>query len=153
MEFLSNSLDDTNTFATNFLEKLVSVQRAKPADHATVVGLYGNLGSGKTTFVQALAKALGVETHVSSPTFLIMKSYKLSTFNFQLLTHVDAYRLKGADELSNLRFDELLANPQNLILIEWADKVADLLPLDHIRLTFEFVDEKTRKLTLKEVLQ
>src|SRR3989344_6987717 len=90
------------------------VLRLKPLpDRATVVGLYGDLGSGKTTFVQAVAKALGVSGHVNSPTFLIMKSYKLSTFNFQLLTHIDAYRLKSSDELKKFRLDELLANPQN----------------------------------------
>ena len=117
-------------------------------DRATVVGLYGDLGAGKTTFVQLVAKALRVTETLNSPTFLIMKSYPLSTFHFTLLTHIDAYRLKSSDELHKLHFAELLADPENLILIEWADKVADLLPKDHTKLLFEFVDEKTRKISM-----
>lgn len=118
------------------------------ARRATVVGLYGDLGSGKTTFVQAAAGTLGVTGHIASPTFLIMKSYKLSTFSFQLLTHIDAYRLKGSEELRPLRFEELLRDPGNLIFVEWADRVADILPPDHRKVFFEFVSENTRKITL-----
>ena len=115
---------------------------------ATVVGLYGDLGAGKTTFTQAVAKALGISETVNSPTFLIMKSYPLPSTLYRLLIHIDAYRLKSSDELRKLRFDELLADPQNLILIEWADKVADLLPQDHQKLYFEFIDDTTRQIRL-----
>lgn len=114
-------------------------------NQATVVGLYGDLGSGKTTFVQAASKALGVSSSVTSPTFLIMKSYILPSTLYRLLVHVDAYRLKHPEELRKLRFDELLVDPKNLIFVEWADKVADLLPRDHRKLHFEFVDEHTRR--------
>lgn len=117
-------------------------------DGATVVGLYGNLGSGKTTFTQAAAKALGVVGSVSSPTFLILKSYKLAASSYKLLHHIDAYRLKIGDELRTLRFDELLCDPANLIFVEWADKVADVLPRNHIKLSFEFIDENTRRMTI-----
>ena len=116
-------------------------------DCATAVGLYGDLGAGKTTFVQAAARALGVSETVNSPTFLIFKSYQLQTTNYKLLIHVDAYRLKHSEELRSLRFAELLADPQNLIFIEWADKVADLLPSDHCKLYFEFVDDQTRTIS------
>lgn len=121
------------------------VLRLKPAaGRATVVGLYGDLGSGKTTFVQAAAKALGVVEKVNSPTFLIVKSYKLKVESFKTLIHIDAYRLKHGDELRKLRFDELLADPQNLIFVEWAERVADLLPKDHVKIFFEFVDNAIR---------
>lgn len=131
-----------------------------PAVHgATVVGLYGDLGAGKTTFVQAVAKALGITETVNSPTFLIVKSYKLpfspSTSLegeagrgcFKTVVHVDAYRLKSSEELRKLHFSELLADPRNLILVEWADRVADILPKDHTQLHFEFVDDQTRKIS------
>ncbi len=130
-------------------------------DRATVVGLYGDLGAGKTTFVQAVAKALGVTETVNSPTFLIFKKYQVpdvcsSTSSegeagrgcFKVLIHVDAYRLKSSDELRRLRFDELLVGPTNLILVEWADKVADILLKDHKQIHFEFVDDTTRKISL-----
>lgn len=115
---------------------------------ATVVGLYGDLGAGKTTFIQAAAKALGVSETVNSPTFLIMKSYLLPSTLYRLLIHVDAYRLKNSDELRKLRFDELLVDPGNLILVEWAERVAGILPKDHLKLNFEFIDEGTRRITL-----
>jgi len=117
-------------------------------NRATVVGLYGDLGAGKTTFVQSAAKALGVGTHVSSPTFLILKSYKLSAKSYKLLHHIDAYRLTHSDELKKLRFAELLSDPHNLIFVEWADRVVDLLPPDHIKISFEFVDNTTRIIAL-----
>lgn len=115
---------------------------------ATVVGLYGDLGSGKTTFVQAAAKALGVSESVNSPTFLIFKKYQLrvTSSSYQFLIHADAYRLKNGEELRKLRFDELLRDPANLIFVEWADRVADILPKDHQRLHFEFIDDTTRKI-------
>lgn len=116
-------------------------------DRATVVGLYGDLGSGKTTFVQAAAKALGVGAHISSPTFLIMKRFTIYDSGFKNLIHIDAYRLKSGEELRKLGFTDLLADPTNLIFVEWADHVAELLPKDHIRFFFEFVDDSTRSLT------
>ena len=72
MEIVSNSLETTEKFAEEFLAKL-----APPTAivGATVVGLYGNLGSGKTTFVQSIAKILGIKEHITSPTFVIMKNY------------------------------------------------------------------------------
>ncbi len=114
---------------------------------ATVVGLYGDLGAGKTTFTQAVGKALGVTEQITSPTFLIMKRFTIYDLRFKNLIHIDAYRLKSSEELRKLRFEELLADPQNLILVEWADKAADLLPKDHLKLHFEFVDDQTRKIS------
>lgn len=144
MEFLSKSPEDTKSFAKNFLEKL----SVKSNGRATVVGLYGNLGSGKTTFVQCVAEILGVEEHIASPTFLIFKTYKLTNFKtYQFLLHADAYRLKSGEELRKLGFEKLLADPTNLILIEWADLVTDILPSDHLKLNFEFIDEVTRKIS------
>ena len=142
MEILSKSIEDTKRFAQDFLAKL-------PVDNkqATVVGLYGNLGSGKTTFTQCVAEILGVEEHLTSPTFVIMKRFKIKDLRFKDLIHIDAYRLKSGDELRKLGFEELLRDPKNLILIEWADLVADILPKDHIKLYFEFVDDLTRKIS------
>ncbi len=153
MQTNTHNLVEFQKAAADFARGLRPVQ-----GHATVVGLYGDLGAGKTTFVQAAAKALGVSETVNSPTFLIVKSYKLparrlaggKVESFKTLVHIDAYRLKHSYELRKLHFVELLADPKNLILIEWADKVADLLPKDHIKLHFEFIDDTTRKVTHRQ---
>lgn len=115
---------------------------------AAVVGLYGDLGAGKTTFVQAVARSLGVSERITSPTFLIVKRYKLKVKSFRFLIHIDAYRLKSGDELRKLGFEELLRDSGNLIFVEWADRVVDILPKKQTKLFFEFVDENTRKITI-----
>jgi len=145
MEQISTSVAETKQVAVEFLKKILT---AAPAAGAAVVGLYGNLGSGKTTFIQCLAQLLSVADHITSPTFVIMKSYKISTLNFHHLIHIDAYRLKSGEELKRLGFEKLLSDPSNLILIEWADLVRDILPPDHLKLTFEFIDERTRKIII-----
>lgn len=142
MQKKTHNLDEFKKTAEKFALGLTPL-----SDRATVVGLYGDLGAGKTTFVQAVAKALGVTETVNSPTFLIVKSYKLQVKSFKTLVHIDAYRLKSSDELRKLRFADLLADPRNLILVEWADKVTDLLPKDPRQLHFEFVDDQTRKIS------
>jgi tRNA threonylcarbamoyladenosine biosynthesis protein TsaE len=78
-------------------------------DEALIVGLYGNLGAGKTSFTQAVARALGVTDIVNSPTFVIEKIYDTKHTHFIRLVHIDAYRLEDAKELQNLNFEELVA--------------------------------------------
>lgn len=114
---------------------------------ATLVTLSGELGAGKTTFTQNVAKALGVEGAVTSPTFVLMKIYQLPEgASFKRLVHVDAYRLKGGAELAPLGFDEVLHDTDNLVLLEWPEQVADGLPEADHRLRFEVVGEDARKL-------
>lgn len=99
---------------------------------ATLVTLSGELGAGKTSFSQGVAEALGVEEAVTSPTFVLMKQYALKNQAFAKLIHMDAYRLDGGVALVPLGFSDVLADPMNLILLEWPEKVADALPTaDH----------------------
>lgn len=142
MEFTSVSVHGTKQIATDFLSHISKLHR----ETATVVGLYGNLGSGKTTFVQFVAEILGVKEQVTSPTFLIVKSYKLKVKSFKSLIHIDAYRLKSGEELQKLGFGELLHDSHSLIFVEWADQISDILPANHIKLRFEFVNETTRRI-------
>ncbi|MEK7582949.1 MAG: tRNA (adenosine(37)-N6)-threonylcarbamoyltransferase complex ATPase subunit type 1 TsaE [Patescibacteria group bacterium] len=110
-------------------------------NHAIVIGLEGELGSGKTTFVQKFAKALGITEHITSPTFVILKKYGN-------LVHIDAYRLKSSEDLKKLGIQELIEDPRNIIFIEWADLVADILPNDRITIHFEHVSEGKRKISI-----
>jgi tRNA threonylcarbamoyladenosine biosynthesis protein TsaE len=150
MNFISHSLAETENFARDFVKKLTGGGRIKVA---AVVGLYGDLGSGKTTLAQAVGRALGVTDSIQSPTFVIEKKYKTSNPIYGYLVHVDAYRLSGGEELRKLGFEELLADSNNLILVEWADRVADVLPPDHIKLHFKFVDENTREFSISSMPQ
>ena len=118
-----------------------------PAASAIVLGLSGELGAGKTTFAQAVAKALGVEETVNSPTFVIEKIYQVRGQSWERLVHVDAYRLKGAAELYALGWDELIADPRNLIVIEWPENVESAIPKDAHRITIEISDSEARTIT------
>ena len=116
------------------------------ADGATVVALSGDLGAGKTTFVQAAAKALGVEETVVSPTFIIMQAFALPRGPFARLIHIDAYRLKSLHELEVLGWCELIAEPSNLIFIEWPEQVSGALPSSSQKVTL-MGDGDSRRIT------
>lgn len=112
---------------------------------ATLVTLSGELGAGKTAFAKAVARSLGVEEIVNSPTFVLEKIYLLPeerAFNygmpkptFKRLVHIDAYRLEKGSDLSALGFDELVRDAGNLILLEWPEIVADALPAPAVNIS------------------
>ena len=76
---------------------------------------------------------------------MIMKRYSLHDVRFKNLIHIDAYRLDNGEDLKKLGWREIAANPANFILIEWADRIADILPPDHLKISFTFVNETTRE--------
>jgi tRNA threonylcarbamoyladenosine biosynthesis protein TsaE len=107
------------------------------AGGAMLVALRGELGAGKTAFTKVVAKTLGVEDVVNSPTFVLEKIYLLGgpASNFKRLVHIDAYRLEKGSDLTPLGFDELMQDTENLILLEWPEKVADALPPPAVRIS------------------
>lgn len=116
---------------------------------ATVLALTGDLGAGKTTLTQSIGKKLGVTENMISPTFVIMKQYRLKTSDYRLLVHIDAYRLDSSAEMMTLGFDTLIADPENLIVIEWPERIADILPADCIRVSLEHLEENKRALIVE----
>lgn len=117
-----------------------------PDKNAKVVALFGDLGSGKTTFTQFLAKKLGVKDNLTSPTFVLQKNYPVKNHPFfKKLVHIDCYRLNNPEEIITLRWNETLSDPDNLIVIEWPEKISNLLPKDRLNIRFRFVDENTRE--------
>jgi len=116
---------------------------------AIVVALKGELGSGKTTFLQGFAKGLGIKDKILSPTFVILKKFQIPASDFQHFYHIDCYRIKKPEEILTLGFKEIISNPQNIITIEWAEKVNKILPPESIILDFKLKGEKEREIIIK----
>jgi len=128
---------------------LLALKKSTNDKTATIVGFSGELGAGKTTFTQAVARELGVAETVTSPTFVIEKIYEIPKSvksNFKHLIHIDAYRLESSQELVKLGFAEIIANPANLVLIEWPERLGDVLHTTTIRLHFSHINETIRKI-------
>ncbi len=117
---VSNNEKDTFKFAKKFAKKLHGGE---------AICLIGELGAGKTVFVKGLACGLGIKQKIHSPTFLLMKIYKIRNTKYKIrnLVHVDAYRLLGADELIDIGLLDWLGRADVVTVIEWADKVSKLL--------------------------
>jgi tRNA threonylcarbamoyladenosine biosynthesis protein TsaE len=132
MEKTVRALSEFEAEAAQFASSLVST-----AGGATLVTLSGELGAGKTAFTKTVAKALGVEDIVNSPTFVLEKIYLLGgrASKFKRLIHIDAYRLEKGSDLAPLGFDELMRDTGNLILLEWPEKVAEVLPPPAVRIS------------------
>lgn len=113
---------------------LASEARGVSTAHALVLALSGELGAGKTTFVQGFCRALGIKDRITSPTFVLMKIYKLAKkkLKFEHLVHIDCYRIERADELMHLGLDNILADSDAIVLIEWANRIKSALPDDAI---------------------
>lgn len=143
-KIIIENLVDLEKFAKELLKEIIAKKPEK--NQAMIIALSGNLGAGKTTFVQLLAKELGVSEKVTSPTFTIMKGYELSG-EFKHLIHIDAYRIEDLNELGPLRFSELIANKTNLLCIEWAEKIESALPSEIIKISIEILPDETREIT------
>lgn len=116
--------------------------RLGPGD---VVGLTGELGAGKTCFVQGLVRGLGVATPATSPTFVLVNEYR----GRLPVHHVDVYRTQSLTELLDLGLEELLAGG-GITVVEWADRCEPLLPPRMIRVHIEGVGEEPRRITITE---
>lgn len=107
-----------------------------------ILALSGDLGVGKTAFVKKVGKYCGVAEEITSPTFVVMKSYAIPAYPpFKTLTHIDAYRIESNDEMRVLGFAELCADHTRLIALEWPERIKDLVPEDVLQVQFELQGE------------
>ncbi len=142
MKIKTQNLKEFNAVARDFTKKyLCQVSNTR---QAFIVGLYGDLGAGKTHFVKAVAKELGVKTKVNSPTFVIMKRYKLKNKN---LIHIDAYRLKNEKEILNLGWKEMIGNPENIIFLEWPENIKKALPKKYFKVKIKHLEGEEREIS------
>lgn len=133
----SNSVAETKAIAGELARRL------KPG---SCIALDGELGAGKTQFVRGIVKALGGDGRaVSSPTFVLMHVYDCPTMK---VFHLDAYRVHGGDDFEAIGFRELLEQ-NGIVVVEWAARVAGLLPLDAIAVTITATSETTRQIEIK----
>jgi tRNA threonylcarbamoyladenosine biosynthesis protein TsaE len=111
-----------------------------------ILALSGELGTGKTCFTGGLARGLGVDDNyqITSPTFTLINEYPA---RFKLC-HFDVYRLDGYADLDDLGYEEYLSG-KNVVVIEWAEKIAPIIPRTSIFINFEYIDENKRKITIK----
>ncbi len=144
METHVASLIELEQEAVRFVSQLSSQTKC-----ATLITLSGELGAGKTTFTQAVARVLGIEDSVTSPTFVLEKIYTLGENNkgFSRLVHIDAYRLKSGRELGALGFDEILQDSGNLVMLEWPERVLDGLGKPTIQISILAHEDGSRTLT------
>ncbi len=130
MSLTSKNKQSTNSYYAPTPRQTASLARrlAKNWHGGEIIALSGELGTGKTFFTQAVAKYLGVTTPVTSPTFVICEHYSCDHPTIKELIHIDAYRLNSSNDLINLGFSDFAGQPGYLTIIEWPEKIADLLP-------------------------
>lgn len=124
----------TKKLAGIFLKEVLKIPLSK---QALIIALSGDLGAGKTTFVQGFLRAAGIKSKITSPTFVLIKNYKLRTTNYNLIYHIDCYRIHKPKELISLGFKEIIKNPKNIILIEWPERIKKYLPKNIIKVKFK----------------
>jgi len=136
LEFFSRSPEQT---------RRVGMRLGGLLQDGDVICLQGDLGAGKTTLVQGLAQGWGSLDPVSSPTFIIVNIYRRPDDG--QLFHMDAYRLESASEAAELDLDEMLA--QGSVLVEWPERIQEILPEQHMWISFEYVAEENRQVLIK----
>lgn len=171
-QYLTGSYRQTKKLGEKLAEEIL---KSKPLKRAFIIGLEGELGGGKTTFLQGFAKGLGIKEKILSPTFVIIRRFPICVNSclprrsrpvgilrgsnppptnllvggeckFASLYHIDCYRIQKPEDLLVLGLREIISNPQNIVTIEWADCIKKILPKDILILKFKFIDDKKRKI-------
>jgi tRNA threonylcarbamoyladenosine biosynthesis protein TsaE len=145
MVFKTKNARETKKVAADLARKII---KTKLQRQACIIALEGELGAGKTTFIQGFAKALKIKQKITSPTFVLIRSYNLSAMTYKLLYHIDAFRLKDWHDLISLSIKEIFANPQNIVLIEWAERVKSILPKKRINIHIDHIGKNERKISI-----
>jgi tRNA threonylcarbamoyladenosine biosynthesis protein TsaE len=143
MEYITSDFLKTKELGEAMAKKI------KPREKAAIFCLRGDLGAGKTTFLQGFGGALGVKK-IQSPTFIIMNKHPLKDRTFRYFYHFDCFRIEDPEEIMKLGFSEIVDDPQNIIAIEWPEKIEEFLPTVRTEITFEITGETKRKIKVKD---
>ena len=146
---LSRSQNETIEFAKKFTRKLKGGES---------LGLVGELGSGKTTFVKGLAVGLGIKEPITSPTFVLLKEYDILRPNrhprgvgksVRFLVHIDAYRVEKIEDIKSVGIEDCLSRKETIVVVEWAEKIKKILPKHTIYINFKHKSEKEREILIQ----
>ena len=142
-KFVTKNFRETQKFGEKFAKDVLSLSQKKTA---VAIALSGNLGAGKTTFLQGFAKGLGIKEKILSPTFVIMKRFKIKKGNFY---HIDCYRINNPKNILELDFEKIISDSKNIVAIEWPEKIKKLLPKKSVMIRYKLIDKNTREIELK----
>ena len=150
MRFQTSSPHETAQLSKQILEKISNHEHTE----AIVIALSGDLGAGKTTLTKGIADELGILDTVTSPTFVVLKKYDIPETSryhryFSSLIHIDAYRLQDARDTKTIGLDEMIRDRQNIIIIEWPERVADIFSNNTIYINIEHHDINSRTISIK----
>lgn len=151
MIYKSKNPFETQKIASNLAKKIINSDQKILGRTAVVLGLEGELGAGKTTFVKGFAHRLGAG-NIKSPTFILIKKYSIKAQNshFKYLYHLDCYRLKDHKDLIPLGIKDMTREPHSIVLIEWSDRVKKILPKKYIKIHIDHINKNKRKLEITE---
>lgn len=150
--FVTNSFEETQRLGEESVKNISGQGRALSQERtgAVIIALYGELGSGKTTFVQGMAKGLGIKRRIISPTFVLVREHRIKNKELRIknLYHVDLYRIKNDKDIGELGLEEIINDPQNIVAIEWAEKMGRFLPKKKWDIRFEYLGHDKRRIVI-----
>jgi len=142
-EITTNNAEETQDLGKALAKEILEKGFNKTA---VVLALQGNLGGGKTTFLQGFAEELNIKDKILSPTFVILKRFGIANKIFSDFYHIDCYRIKNEKDLLELNFKKIISDPKNIVAIEWSERIKNKLPKSTVIIRFEFVGENERRI-------
>ncbi|MFA5714178.1 MAG: tRNA (adenosine(37)-N6)-threonylcarbamoyltransferase complex ATPase subunit type 1 TsaE [Candidatus Paceibacterota bacterium] len=142
MEYLTENSAETKEVGIGLSQQL------KLKKGALIFGLKGDLGAGKTTFLQGFAKGLGIKDKITSPTFVIMNRFPIKKGKFRNFYHLDCYRVENYKEIENIGIKEIISDSKNIVCIEWPEKIKRIIPKDVPFIRFDILEGDKRKITI-----
>lgn len=146
---ITRSFEETQKLGEQFARTHLSKD---PSMGPQTIVLYGDLGSGKTTFVAGIAKGLGIKRRIISPTFIVVRQYETRNKKQEVkgFYHVDLYRVGSERDLESLGIEEIINASKNVVVVEWGEKLGELLPKKRWDVKFRHVDENKREITIQK---
>lgn len=132
--FITKNKKETQKIGEEFAKKITNGQ---------ILAFFGDLGSGKTTFIQGFSKGLGIKRRIISPTFIIVRKYDINDNNF---FHVDLYRVETENDIKSVGLDQIMEDGKSIVAIEWSEKLGKLLPKKRIEIHIDLLENEQRKI-------